>query len=174
MQKDIMEGAAKWIGKYTRQIVNIDPSAGKLKYCPDAVIWLSFWVSLSSLAQAFADFMLEFLSLAGFILKIPFRVEFLMLTIIAAMLGRFALTGLRQREIDISKNSILLGIVVESSLIVSDIYFIFFDEASTQALDLIRTPFLLLTALNVLILIYISLRVRLFGFGFQIPTRKPA
>jgi hypothetical protein len=169
MQKDTVEKVADWIGKYTRQIVHIDPNAGKLKYCPDVVIWLSFFQSISSLAQAIADILLETLSFFNLIIKIPLRLEFLMLTIIAAMLGRFALSGLRQREIDISKNAILLGIVVEMSLIIGDLYFIFFSSESPLELDLIRLPFVLLTTLNVLILVYISLKIRLFGFGFRIP-----
>jgi hypothetical protein len=167
-----VENTAEWIGKYTRQIVNIDPQEGKLKYCPDVVIWLSFFQSLNSLAQAIADILLESLSFFEVILKIPLRVEFLLLTIIAAMLGRFTLSGLRRREIDVSKNSIVLGMMVESSLIIGDLHFMIFDPRSAVELDLIRLPFVLLTTLNVLILVYIILRIRLFGFGFKIPENS--
>lgn len=141
----------------------VDPDSGKLTLVPDSVILLSLYVSINALFQAIIDFVIEALSLAGFILKLPVRVEFMFLTVISAVLGYFTLQGLRRREIDVTRNSLILSLLVEASLVTGDWYFVSQSAESSNQIDWIRLPFMLVTFGNILIVLYIMWRTKIFN-----------
>jgi hypothetical protein len=93
----------------------------------------------------------------------------LCLTFISAVLGYFTLEGLKHRELDVTRNSVFLSFVVEFSLILADLYFIFNFPDITPEVVAMRIPFMVLTGLNIIILIFISIRGRVFGFGSDHP-----
>ncbi len=157
------------LGGLLRWILKIDTDQGKLKYFPDPIIWFSTFISLSALLQAIVDYTLEAMSMAGLIFSIPFRFEFLCLTFISAVLGYFTLEGLKRRELDVTRNSVILSFMVEWSLVLGDFYFIFnYPDLSPQVIAM-RIPFMILTGINIIILTFIAMRARIFGFGSDHP-----
>ena len=138
----------------------LDTEQGKFTEVPDVVIGLSLFMAVSAVIQAIADFILESLSLFEMIPKIPFRLEFLFLTIISAMLGIFTLEGLSRKEIDVTRNSLILSLVVEMFLVISDIWFLMQHSGNTTLWpEVVRIPFLIFTSINVLIVTYISFKM---------------
>lgn len=139
-----------------------DVERGQLKHIPNFVIFLIYVLCLSVLFQAGLDFVLEMLILLGFIEKLPFRVDFLFLTIISTVMGIQTLKGLSHRKLDVTRNSILVGIIVETALIVGDIIFTLNHSAEYTLLPYARIPFLALTSMNLCILLYVGIRLRVF------------
>lgn len=49
--------------------------------------------------------------------KGPFRIGFLFLILLSALTGLFTLAGIRARELDVTRESLVLGFVMESGII---------------------------------------------------------
>jgi hypothetical protein len=135
---------------------------GQLKHIPNFVIFLIYVLCLSVLFQAGLDMVIESLMLLGFIEKIPLRVDFIFLTILSTIMGIQTLKGMAQRKLDVTRNSILIGIIVEFALIVGDLVLIFQQSDKLSILPSIRLPFLMLTFMNFFILIYVAHRLKVF------------
>ncbi len=140
-----------------------DVERGQLKHIPNFVIFLIYVLCLSVIFQAALDIVFEGLMIAGLMEKLPLRVSFLFLTLISTVMGIQTLKGMTRRKLDVTRNSILVGIIVETSLIVGDLVLIF-DPASRELLTLpyVRLPFLMLTFLNLGILTYVSRKLSVF------------
>jgi hypothetical protein len=135
---------------------------GQLKHIPNFVIFLIYVLCLSVLFQAALDFVIEGLMLLGFIEKIPLRVDFIFLTIISTVMGVQTLKGMTRRKLDVTRNSILIGIVVETALIVGDLILIFERSSELAILPHIRLPFLMLTFMNLGILLFVGKKLKVF------------
>ncbi len=149
------------LDKCTKRLIQKDE--GKLKHVPDVVIDLVFFLCFSVLFQFFADFLLKFLGYADLILRMPWRTDFLFLTAISALMGYQTLIGMQRRELDVTRNSIQLGILVELALIVGDVYFVFTNPELQPHLLYWRLPFVVLTAFNFFILIFVAYKLKLFN-----------
>lgn len=137
----------------------IDTEAGALVNLPDFVIALSIFMSANAILQAIADIVIEGLVLAQLVpFKLPFRLEFLFLTLISTVIAYLTLKGLREGNLDVTKNTLLLGLLVESSLVIGDIYLLANTTKDFWVIFLVRIAFLILTASNIGIISYILWR----------------
>jgi|GEM_PF-4793484 len=135
---------------------------GQLKHIPNFVIFLIYVLCLSVFFQGGLDFVIEVLMLGGVIDKIPLRVDFIFLTILSTVMGVQTIKGMTRRKLDVTRNSILIGIIVETALIAGDLVLIYSQSHELGILPYIRLPFLLLTFLNLGILLYVSSRLKVF------------
>ena len=139
-----------------------DVERGQLKHIPNFVIFLIYVLCLSVLFQAALDFVIESLMLLGMVEKIPLRVDFIFLTIISTVMGVQTLKGMKRRRLDITRNSILVGIIVETALVVGDVMLILQRSHELSVLPLIRLPFLMLTFMNLAILLFVGSKLKVF------------
>lgn len=153
----------KFLEKHTERL--IDKDRGKLRYVPNVVIDLVFFLCFSVLLQFFADILLKILGYTGLILQMPWRTDFLFLTAISALMGYQTLVGMQRRELDVTRNSVQLGLLVETALVVGDIYFVVAYPELFPGLLYIRLPFLILTVLNFFILVFVAYRLKLFQYS---------
>ena len=132
----------------------IDTEAGSLVNLPNFVIRWSVFMSANAVLQAIADVVIEGLVLAGAVpFKLPFRLEFLLLTFLSAIIAYLTLRGLREGALDVTKNTLTIGLFVESSLVIGDLYLL----ANTSFPEFwstlwVRLPFMLLTSANICII----------------------
>lgn len=146
--------------RLTKRIVDTDQ--GQFASVPDSVIAVSVFMAISAILQAIADVAIETLALLEMIYKMPLRLEFLFLAIISAVLGMFTLKGLKRKEIDVTRNSLSLSLMVEVFLLVSDSYFLMTFEKVNSFIVSVRLPFMILTSINVFIVLYIIWRMHIF------------
>lgn len=139
-----------------------DVERGQLKHIPNFVIFLIYVLCLSVIFQAGLDLIIESVMLLGLIEKIPLRVNFIFLTLISTVIGVQTLKGMSKRKLDVTRNSILIGIVVETALIVGDLVLIFEKSDTIGVVPMIRIPFLALTFMNLTILLYVAKRLAVF------------
>ncbi|MFT7184377.1 MAG: hypothetical protein ACI9QC_000718 [Oceanicoccus sp.] len=139
-----------------------DVERGQLKHIPNFVIFLIYVLCLSVLFQAALDFVVESLMLLGMVEKIPLRIDFIFLTIISTVMGVQTLKGMARRKLDVTRNSILIGIIVETALIVGDVTLILQRSHELSVLPLIRLPFLMLTFMNLAILLFVGVKLKVF------------
>jgi hypothetical protein len=146
--------------KMTKEI--LDTNQGKLAEVPDKVIAVSLFMAINAIVQAAVDIGIEIFSFIGLLPKLPFRFEFLCLAVISAILGQFTLMGLRKRELDVTKNSLILSLFVEIALLSGDIIFVFITPGASTGYLFLRLPFMAFTAMNVIIVLYIIWRTHIF------------
>ena len=160
----MFEKTKNWLVSYldahTRRLFDVDD--GKLKDVPNVVIWLVYIMCMSVLIQGIADVVLKVGGFTPLLVKLPWRMDFLFLTLISVVMGYQALKGMRRRELDVTRNSVQIGVLVEIGLVVGDIYFIAQNIADYPGVLWIRMPFMVLTTFNVFIFIYIIQRLDLF------------
>jgi hypothetical protein len=144
----------------TRRLFDVDN--GKLKDVPTHIIFLVYIMCLSVVAQGVADVVLKVLTYTTPLEILPWRVDFLFLTGISVLIGIQTLRGMKRRELDVTRNSVQIGLLVEIALVVGDLLFIqnFGDTYRTVAF--VRSPFVVLTTINILILGYFVVRLDLF------------
>jgi hypothetical protein len=131
----------------------IDTEAGALINIPNSLIRLSIFMSLNAIFQAIADIVIEILILTEIVsFKIPLRVEFLFLTLISTVIAYLTLKGLREGNLDVTKNTLLIGLLVESSLVLGDIYLLFNTSSYFWVTLFIRLPFMIFTSSNIWII----------------------
>lgn len=149
---------------YTDILVHelFDVERGQLKHIPNFVIFLIYVLCLSVIFQAALDLVIEAMMLTGLVEKIPLRIDFIFLTLISTVMGVQTLKGMSQRKLDVTRNSILVGIIVETALITGDLVMIAQESEGIGVLPLIRVPFLMLTFMNLGILLYVAHRLKVF------------
>ena len=143
-------------------LLRIPHEGDRLFTVQNEIIYVSLTLSISVIGQAVIDIVLEFLSITQVIDPIPFRLEFLFLTLLSGLLGYFTLSGIRKRHIDLTRSSLITSFFLEISLISSDIYYLFRLNDYGQYYELIRTPFVVLTSINVLVLLFIIFESKVF------------
>jgi hypothetical protein len=149
---------------------NIQHDVEMLKPIPNSVIFASAFLSASAIIQFITDLFLEFMSFAGLIPKIPFRIDFISLTVISAFLAYQTLTGLRKRELDVTENSLKLGFIVESALIIGDL--VYLNNNPLQYYIGLRIPFLFFTSINLMLITYIWVMVIQHGHTYVYHKRR--
>ena len=145
---------------YTYLTKPVDTEAGSLINIPNFLIWQSVFMSANAILQAVADIVIEGLVLAEAVpFKLPLRVEFLFLTLISTVIAYLTLKGLREGDLDVTRNTMTIGLLVESSLVLGDIYLLFITPTSeVGTIFAIRIAFMVLTSMNIIILARILLR----------------
>jgi hypothetical protein len=137
----------------------IDTEAGRLGGIPNFVLGFSVFMSANALLQAIGDIVLEIAILGEFVaFKIPFRFEFLFLTLLSALIAWLTLQGMKEGDLDLTQSTMTIGLTVESALILGDIFLLFTTEYDVLTTLLVRLPFMVLTSSNIAILSYILIR----------------
>ncbi|QQR83245.1 hypothetical protein IPJ72_05600 [Candidatus Peregrinibacteria bacterium] len=149
-----------FVKKHTTRLV--DDNEKKFALYPRWLIWLILFLSYNVLIQGIMDVVLKVAGHTPWLQTLPVRIDFLFLTVVSILMGYQALVGMRRREMDVTKNSIALGIIVEIGLVVSDIIHVVQYGESYNYLLLIRAPFIVLTTINFFILIVVSYYLKLF------------
>lgn len=149
-----------FVHHHTKRIV--DQNDEHFRLYPRWSIWLVLYLSYNVLAQGVADVVLKIGGYTPYMVALPWRTDYLFLTAISVLMGYQALKGMRRRELDVTRNSVSLGILVESALVIGDLEYIWMHMETYPSLYLVRLPFLILTSFNILILTYIALKLRLF------------
>lgn len=127
---------------------------GQLRRVPNHVLALVLFVCASVLLQGIADVVLKILSYGALLPKLEWRTDFLFLTAVSVLMGYRTFQGMRQRKFDVTRNSIELGLVVELGLIIGDSHYLSNNVSTYPWLIGMRVPFIVLTSLNMVILVY--------------------
>ena len=126
-----------------------------MKSLPIPAFCAVYFMTLSVLTQGMLDVWIKILSFTPVISSMPWRVNFLFLTAISVLMGYQTLAGIKRRELDVTRNSVQIGLLVEIALVIGDIIFIReYRDIIPEALFL-RSPFIFFTSINILILIYL-------------------
>ncbi len=160
MGLNLIKNYMNLVQKIVNNLVSpIDSEAGALSNIPNFVIAFSIFMSGNAILQAITDVILEVVILLKLVsFKIPFRLEFLLLTVISTVIAYLTLKGMREGNLDLTKNTLLLGLLVESSLVIGDIYLLANTQTDFVTIFLVRLPFLFLTTCNILIISFILWR----------------
>ena len=134
----------------------------KIKNIPRTVVRLVYVMSISVLLQGIFDILIKIGGYTPWVVTFPWRMDFLFLTAISVLMGYQTLIGMRRRELDVTRNSVQIGLLVEIALIAGDIWFIVVHRMDIPEALPIRLPFILLTAFNVIILAYLVYTLNLF------------
>jgi hypothetical protein len=137
----------------------VDESERELRL-PKYVLWITLFISYNVLFQGVLDLILKIMSYTPY-LYFPMRIDFIFLTMISVLMGYQTLVGMRRRELDMTRNSVLLGLLTEISLVVSDVIHMI-EYSHLSHLVIIRTPFVFLTIINFCLLVYLSRKINLF------------
>lgn len=131
-----------------------------LPVVPKAVLKAALLMSINALMMAFADVIIEICVLLEFMPKIPFRIDFLALTFLSALIGYHTLKGLKKRELDVTHDSTQVSLFVETALILGDVYLLATQDKVMPTLA-IRLPFVILTFINICLIVFIIVRMHL-------------
>ena len=105
-------------------------------------------------------FVVEFFVEIGLLFKlipyIPFRIDFLSLTALSTVLAIQAIRGVRQGEIEVTANALVTSATVELLLILGDIVYLSEYAGSNSLVIIIRVPFMILTAINFGLVIFLA------------------
>ena len=149
-----------YIDQHTKIIV--DDEAHKSFRFPRSVVVAVYLLSLSVLFQGIGDVLLKVFGYIDLLPKLPWRTDFLFLTGISVLMGYQAIIGIRRREMDVTRNSVQLGFIVELALIVGDVEFIVHNYSEIPAVLWLRLPFLVLTTANIFLILFVVKRIKLF------------
>lgn len=139
-----------------------DTHHGQLRKFPNSVIMIIYFMCINILVQGFLDIILKVGGYSPLITSMPWRIDFLFLSALSVLMGFQTLNGMKQMKLDVTKNSVQVGLLVETALIVGDLHFISIYKNILPEVILFRAPFIALTAVNVFILIYVIKRMNLF------------
>lgn len=132
----------------------IETNEGQLRRVPNHVLALTVFLCFSVLLQGIADIALKLVSYSDLLSPLPWRTDFLFLTAISVLMGYRTLNSMHHRKFDVTRNSIEMGLLVEVALVVGDSEFIYLQMADMPHVLLMRSPFIALTLLNIVILLY--------------------
>ena len=132
----------------------IRTNEGELKPVPDHILWLTVFLCFSVLMQGIADFALKILGYTALLPSVPWRTDFLFLTAVSVLMGYRTITGMHRRKFDVTRNSIELGLLTEVGLVIGDSEFIWHNLAGIPHILAMRLPFIILTSINIVILVY--------------------
>ena len=139
-------------------------------YHPTAVVRAMILLSWNAMLMAVAEIVLEVLMFSGAMPKVEFRTGFLFLTLLSMLLAMHTLSDVLHDELDTTVQMTRIALLVEVGLIVADSIFIAYPGPDEQWLRAaIRGPFIVLTALNVVFLMFAILRLRILGDVFAVP-----
>jgi hypothetical protein len=167
---EVVEIESDSLVKENRWVIQAGGDGVAVSRIPFEVVVATFVVIVNATLMAVADVILEFLFVADALpFKLDIRVEFLVLTIISALLAVHALLGLMRRELDATANSIRVSLVVELGLVLSDIVYLHRNAGEWSDLLPLRLPFIIVTVINVILVVFIPIRLgitsRVFLFG---------
>lgn len=149
------------MNKNTSRIV--DDNHQKFRLYPKEIIWLILFLSYNVVLQGIFDVIIKVSGYTPWFGALPLRIDFLFLTGVSVIMGYQALIGMRRRELDVTRNSVLVGIFVEMGLVASDVmHVIEFGSQHPYMLE-IRSPFIVITSINFFILLYIAKKLQLFA-----------
>lgn len=132
-----------------------------MKNLPMPAFYAVYFMTLSVLTQGLFDVWIKILSFSPLISNMPWRINFLFLTAISVLMGYQTLAGIKRRELDVTRNSVQIGILVEIALVVGDVIFInAYGDIIPEAF-IIRLPFIIFTSINILILFYLTWKLNL-------------
>jgi hypothetical protein len=134
---------------------------GKLKAYPPFVLYLVYLISWSVLIQGIADIALKIMGYTPWLVKFPWRIDFLFLTALSVLMGYQTLVGIKKRDLDVTRNSVQIGILVETALVMGDAFFLLGPGKEVEGAFWIRLPFMIFTTINVIILLYLTKRLDL-------------
>jgi TRAP-type C4-dicarboxylate transport system permease large subunit len=126
------------------------------------------FVSWNAISQLFADIVIESLMFADAIPKIEFRVAFVILTFLSAVLAAHTLSDIRQNELDTTVQAIRVGLMVEAGLILEDAIFITQAQFPDQLWlrFYYRVPFVCLTFINVVLMFVVGFQMKILVYVF--------
>lgn len=156
----LTDSIREMLHEHTSQIV--EQTSQKFRLYPKQIIWFILFLSYNVLLQGIADIGLKFIGYTPWFDHMEIRVDFLFLTAVSVLMGYQALKGMRRRELDVTRNSVAIGLLVEAGLVISDVMYVIQNADLYRHLFWIRLPFIVLTTINLFILIYIAVHFRLF------------
>eukprot|EP01102_Stenamoeba_stenopodia_P018284 TRINITY_DN667_c0_g1_i2.p1 TRINITY_DN667_c0_g1~~TRINITY_DN667_c0_g1_i2.p1 ORF type:complete len:454 (-),score=107.56 TRINITY_DN667_c0_g1_i2:213-1574(-) len=148
--------------------------ANTLRPVPKSVSIIAIAVAISGVLQFIADITIEILAASGVAYHHPghFRIGFLFLILLSAITGLFTLAGIRARELDVTRESLVLGFVMESGIIVSDMLFILKEEHHPFPAAKYRIPFIILASVDVVGILYVFFRLHLLDGLKRVIAKK--
>ena len=136
--------------------MNIDVHYGQLREVPEGVIYASLLLSLSAVSQWLVDLLLEIASHVELIPAIPFRINFISLTFISALLAMQTFKSLRHTVLKVTTSALHVAFLVEMALVIGDMYFLW-EHGGNTFLFYFRLPFIVLTTINIGLIMYMWL-----------------
>ena len=130
----------------------IETNEGQLRRVPNHVLALVVFLCINVLLQGIADVGLKVASYSDVLPRLPWRTDFLFLTAVSVLMGYRTFMGMRHRKFDVTRNSIELGLLVETGLVIGDIVFIQSHITELPFLLTIRLQFIIFTSFNIFIL----------------------
>lgn len=137
-------------------------STRSIEEVPLGAIYATIVISYNAVIMLVAEIGIEVLVAAGVYPYIPFRLSFLVLTILSGLLGTQTLIAVNRKEFDTSHNALQVGLLVEVGLIAGDIEFLVNKSDDYPAALPTRVPFIILTFLNVCLVVYLYVKLRLY------------
>jgi hypothetical protein len=138
----------------------------------DSIFKMALVLNWNAIVQCTADVVIELLMLAKVIPGIEFRVAFLFLTFLSALLAVHSLTDIRSNELDTTVQAVRISFVVEFGLVLEDLFFIFNAPDAHKRFwrTAYRIPFLTLTCMNICLLLAIGFKLNILTdvFGISI------
>jgi len=159
-QQHYIESVTHFVEQHTRRI--FDVNEGKLKNFPKHIVWLVYFMTMNVLAQGIMDIAIKLASYTPWMKALAWRTDFLFLTAISVLMGYQTLIGIRRRELDVTKNSVQVGLIVEIGLFVGDILYVHKYQEAVPELLATRLPFIVFTFINIMIIMYVIHTLKLF------------
>lgn len=141
----------------------VDTHHGQLKRFPNSVIMLVYVMCLNILLQGVLDIIVKVGGYTPWILAMPWRIDFLFLTAISVLMGFQTLNAMKHQKLDVTRNTIQLGLLVETALIVGDLHFIAVYSPIIPEVLWFRLPFILLTLFNIWVLVHVIRKLHVFS-----------
>ena len=160
MKKNIKKGVVCFLKSHLGK--SVDTHHGQLKRFPDSIIMLVYIMCLNILFQGVLDIIVKFCGYTPWVTGFPWRIDFLFLTTISVLMGFQTFNAMKHQKLDVTRNSILLGFLVETALIVGDLHFISVYSSVVPEVVWFRAPFIVLTMFNIWVLSYVVYRLRIF------------
>lgn len=149
-----------FLHRHTTRIV--DDNDQKFRLYPRWLIWFVLFLSYNVLVQGVADVFIKVSGYTPWFNAFPARWGFLFLTAVSVLMGYQVLIGMRRRELDVTRNSFALGLLVEAGLVISDVIHLVNYASYHENLLAFRLPFIVLTLINFFILATIARHLKLF------------
>ena len=105
-------------------------------------------ISWNCILMFVVEVLIELALLFSLIPSVPFRLDFLSLTVLSTLLAIQAIRGVREGEIDLTGNALVVSAAVELFLLLGDIVYLLEFSESHPLVVVIRVPFMALTAIN--------------------------
>lgn len=143
------------------RLCNIDCNSDQLKVVPNGVIIASTFLSISAIGQWAIDIVCELLAQTSLLPEIPFRINFITLTFLSALLAWQTFRSLQHNELVITNSALQVAFLVETGLVLGDVHFLS-HNLDNVFLIVFRMPFVTLTTINIALVLYIYFRLRFF------------